>query len=35
MKRASEPILEFKRSIRHVRKGHPTFVIQADLTLQD
>lgn len=26
-------ILEFKRSVGHVRKGHPTLVKQADLIL--
>ena len=28
------PILEFKGSVRHVQKGHPTLAAQVYLTLQ-
>ena len=29
------PILEFKGSVQHVQKGHPTLVTQVDLILQN
>ena len=31
----SEPTLEFKGSVRHVQKGHPTLVTQVNLILQN
>ena len=31
----SEPILEFKGSVQHIQKGHPTLVTQVDLILHN
>ena len=31
----AEPILQFKGSVRHVQKGHPTLVTLVDLFLQN
>ena len=31
----AESVLEFKGSVRHVKKGHPTLVTQVDLIFQN